>query len=58
MENGPNIGSCETSTYTGKRVVVQNIETDPNWEKSNMWHYPMVCVVVGLNPLKIPLGKY
>jgi len=33
MENGPNIGSCGTSTYTGNRVIVQNIETDPNWDK-------------------------
>jgi len=31
LENGPNIGSCGTSTYTGKRVLVENIETDPKW---------------------------
>jgi PAS domain S-box-containing protein len=30
---GPNVGSCGTSTYTGKRVLVENIETDPKWEK-------------------------
>lgn len=33
LENGPNVGSCGTSTYTGKRVLVENIETDPKWEK-------------------------
>ena len=31
LENGPNIGSCGTSTYTGKRVLVENIETDAKW---------------------------
>lgn len=29
--NGPDVGSCGTSSYTGKRVVVENIETDPKW---------------------------
>ncbi len=33
LENGPSVGSCGTSTYTGKRVLVENIETDPKWEK-------------------------
>ena len=33
LENGPNVGSCGTSTYTGKRVLVENIETDPKWAK-------------------------
>jgi diguanylate cyclase (GGDEF)-like protein/PAS domain S-box-containing protein len=32
LKNGPSVGSCGTSTYTGKRVVVENIETDPKWE--------------------------
>jgi diguanylate cyclase (GGDEF)-like protein/PAS domain S-box-containing protein len=31
LENGPEVGSCGTSTYTGKRVIVENIETDPKW---------------------------
>ena len=31
LENGPDIGSCGTSTYTGKRVIVENIETDAKW---------------------------
>ena len=33
LENGPCVGSCGTSTYTGKRVLVENIEIDPKWEK-------------------------
>jgi len=31
LVNGPSVGSCGTSTYTGKRVLVENIETDPKW---------------------------
>ncbi len=33
LENGPNVGSCGTSTFTGKRVLVECIETDPKWAK-------------------------
>ncbi|WP_299403913.1 bifunctional diguanylate cyclase/phosphodiesterase [Acaryochloris sp. IP29b_bin.148] len=33
LKNGPNVGSCGTSTYTGKRVLVENIATDPKWAK-------------------------
>ena len=28
---GPAVGSCGTAAYTGKPVVVENIETDPLW---------------------------
>ena len=31
LKIGPNIGSCGTSTYTGKRALVKDIETDPKW---------------------------
>jgi len=31
LKNGPNVGSCGTSTYTGERCLVENIETDPKW---------------------------
>ena len=33
LENGPCVGSCGTATYHGKRVLVENIETDPKWAK-------------------------
>lgn len=33
LKNGPSVGSCGTSTYTGRRVLVENIETDPKWAK-------------------------
>ncbi len=31
VENGPNVGSCGTSTYSGKRVLVEDIAIDPKW---------------------------
>lgn len=33
IEYGPDVGSCGTATYTGKRVLVENINTDPKWQK-------------------------
>ncbi len=33
LQVGPSVGSCGTSTHTGKRVLVGNIETDPKWAK-------------------------
>jgi len=33
LQNGPGVGSCGTCTYTGKRVLVKDIATDPKWEK-------------------------
>ncbi|PJZ44394.1 histidine kinase dimerization/phosphoacceptor domain -containing protein [Leptospira brenneri] len=30
---GPSVGSCGTAAYTGKRVIVENIETSPLWTK-------------------------
>lgn len=32
LEYGPSVGSCGTATYTGKRVLVESIETDPKWK--------------------------
>lgn len=32
LMNGPEIGSCGTSSYTGKRVLVEDIATDPKWK--------------------------
>ena len=33
LKNGPNVGSCGTSTYTGQRVLVEDIETDLKWSE-------------------------
>ncbi|EMI55063.1 ATP-binding protein [Rhodopirellula sallentina] len=31
---GPRMGSCGTAAFTGKRVIVNDINTDPLWEKA------------------------
>jgi two-component system cell cycle sensor histidine kinase/response regulator CckA len=33
LKFGPSVGSCGTSTYTGERVLVESIATDPKWAK-------------------------
>lgn len=33
LEIGPKVGSCGTSTFTGKRCLVENIETDDKWQE-------------------------
>jgi len=53
LKSGPNIGSCGTSTYTGKRVLVENIATDPKWSElkhvampfgmRSCWSEPIKC---------------
>ena len=37
---GPNVGSCGTSTYTGERALVENIETDPKWADIKQYALP------------------
>jgi PAS domain S-box-containing protein len=32
LEIGPMVGSCGTASYTGRRVVVEDIAIDPRWE--------------------------
>jgi len=32
VEIGPAVGSCGTAAYTGKRIVVEDIQTHPYWE--------------------------
>ncbi|MCM2369139.1 PAS domain S-box protein [Aporhodopirellula aestuarii] len=32
VKPGPNVGSCGTAAFTGQRVVVEDISTDPLWE--------------------------
>jgi two-component system cell cycle sensor histidine kinase/response regulator CckA len=33
LEYGAEVGSCGSATYTGKRVLVESIATDPKWAK-------------------------
>ncbi len=32
LEIGPNVGSCGTASFTKKRVIVEDILTDPRWD--------------------------
>jgi len=55
--NGPNVGSCGTSTYTGKRVVVENIETDHKWEKIKNVALPYGMRSCWSEPIKSSTGQ-
>ncbi|MCW8327377.1 EAL domain-containing protein [Photobacterium sp. SDRW27] len=57
LENGPNIGSCGTSTYTGKRVLVENIETDPKWANIKHVATPHGMRCCWSEPIKSSSGK-
>ncbi|MCP4132721.1 MAG: PAS domain-containing protein [bacterium] len=57
LENGPSVGSCGTSTYTGKRVLVENIETDPKWEKIKHVALPHGMRCCWSEPIKNSSGK-
>jgi diguanylate cyclase (GGDEF)-like protein len=57
LENGPNVGSCGTSTYTGQRVLVENIETDPKWEKIKHVALPHGMRSCWSEPIKNSVGK-
>lgn len=55
--NGPEIGSCGTSTYTGKRVLVENIETDPKWNDLKHVALPYGMRSCWSEPIKSSSGK-
>jgi|CXWL01.1.fsa_nt_gi diguanylate cyclase (GGDEF)-like protein/PAS domain S-box-containing protein len=57
LENGPSVGSCGTSTYTGQRVLVENIETDPKWEKIKHYALPHGMRCCWSEPIKASSGK-
>lgn len=57
LKNGPNVGSCGTSTYTGQRVLVENIETDPKWEKIKHFALPHGMRCCWSQPIKNSSGK-
>ena len=57
LENGPSVGSCGTSTYTGQRVLVENIETDPKWEKIKQYALPHGMRCCWSEPIKGSSGK-
>lgn len=57
LENGPNVGSCGTSTYLGQRVLVENIETDPKWENLKHIAMPHGMRSCWSQPIKSTTGK-
>ena len=57
LEYGPAVGSCGTSSYTGKRVLVENIETDPKWEKLKQVAMPYGMRCCWSEPIKDSSGK-
>ncbi|MEM6256107.1 MAG: EAL domain-containing protein [Cyanobacteria bacterium P01_D01_bin.156] len=57
LKNGPNVGSCGTSTYTGNRVLVENIETDPKWTDIKHVALPHGMRCCWSEPIKSSSGK-
>ena len=57
LKNGPDVGSCGTSTYTGHRVLVENIETDPKWAKIKHAALPHGMRCCWSEPIKNSSGK-
>ncbi len=57
LQVGPSVGSCGTSTFTGKRVLVENIETDPKWAKIKHVALPHGMRCCWSEPIKDSNGK-
>ncbi len=57
LEYGPSVGSCGTATYTGKRVLVEDIETDPKWEKIKHMALPHGMRSCWSEPIKNSYGE-
>lgn len=57
LKYGPEVGSCGTSTYTGKRVLVENIETDPKWADIKHIALPHGMRCCWSEPIKNSLGE-
>jgi len=57
LKNGPNIGSCGTSTYTAQRVLVKNIETDEKWKDLKSFALPHGMRSCWSEPIKSVKGE-
>jgi len=58
LKNGPTVGSCGVATYTGERVISNNIQQDENWSGLQT----LVCEEMGFHscwsdPIKTASGK-
>ncbi|MCU7890560.1 MAG: PAS domain S-box protein [Candidatus Thiodiazotropha sp. (ex Ustalcina ferruginea)] len=57
LEYGSSVGSCGTSTYTGERVLVENIDTDSKWAKIKHVALPHGLQSYWSEPIKNSSGK-
>ena len=57
LKNGPDVGSCGTSTFTGKRVLVEDIATDPKWNNIKHIALPHGIRSCWSEPIKNSGGK-
>ncbi|MCP5004703.1 MAG: PAS domain S-box protein, partial [Planctomycetes bacterium] len=57
LEYGICVGSCGTSTYTGKRVLVEDIATDPKWAALKDVALPHGMRSCWSEPIKNSAGK-
>jgi len=57
LEYGPNVGSCGTATFTGKRVLVEDIATDPRWENYKQFALPHGLRSCWSQPIKSSTGQ-
>jgi len=57
LKNGPSVGSCGTSTYFGKPVYVEDIDSDPKWEKIKHVALPHGMRCCWSQPIKNTNGK-
>lgn len=57
LENGPSVGSCGTSTFTGKRVLVEDIAIDPKWTEIKHVALPHGMRCCWSEPIKSSNGK-
>ena len=57
LKNGPTVGSCGASTYTGKRMLVENIDTHPNWAEIKQFALPHGMRSCWSEPIKSSSGE-
>ena len=57
LKNGPSVGSCGTSTFTGHAVYVENIATDPKWANIKDAALPHGLRSCWSQPIKDSSGK-
>ena len=57
LEYGPAVGSCGTSAFTGKRVLVEAIAADPKWEELKHVALPHGLRCCWSEPIKNPDGE-